>query len=238
MSTKTDQERYLESYPKYRVDINNPTNDGYGGSSVVNHYAWTDQDEKACITYGEDGKLKIHADKDIEICAGATKPAGGVDILVHAAKGDIKIHADENGNLSLIGNNISITASKSMDIKGGDKITMEANDIEFRGNTIRGNEIVGNMAPLPFMGGVFAGTKVGADKLTAAIDKFTSGGIPSELTSALESVDTGALTEQLGGVQDQLSEQLGGVQEQLSGQLGDVQEQFGSIAGKFSGFGV
>ena len=59
------------------------------------------------------------------------------------------------------------------------------------------------------------------------IDKFTSGGIPSELTSALESVDTEALTEQLGGVQDQLSEQLG-----------DVQEQFGSIAGKFSGFGV
>ena len=91
MSTKTDQERYLESYPKYRVDINNPTNDGYGGSSVVNHYAWTDQDEKACITYGEDGKLKLHADKDIEICAGALKPAGGVDILVHAAKGDIKM---------------------------------------------------------------------------------------------------------------------------------------------------
>lgn len=227
MSKKTDHERYLEAYPKYRVDVNNPANDGYGGSSVVTHYAWTDQDEKASITYGEDGKLKFHADKDIEICAGATKPGGGIDILVHAAKGDIKIHADENGNLSLIGNNIDITASKSMKINGGDKITMEANDIEFRGNTIRGNQIVGNMAPLPFMGSVFAGTKVGADKLNAAIDKFTSGGIPSELTSALESVDTGALTDQLGDVQ-----------EQLSGQLGDVQEQFGSIAGKFSGFGV
>ena len=226
MSTKTDQERYLEAYPKYRVDINNPTNDGYGGSSVVNHYAWTDQDEKACITYGEDGKLKLHADKDIEICAGALKPAGGVDILVHAAKGDIKIHADENGNLTLLGNNITIDASKSMKINGGDKITMEANDIEFRGNTIRGNQIVGNMAPLPFMGGVFSGTKVGADKLKAGIDKFTSGGIPSELTSALESVDTGAIQEQLSGAQ-----------EQLSGQLDNVQEQFGSIAENFSGFG-
>ena len=226
MSTKTDQERYLEAYPKYRVDVNNPTSDGYGGSSVVTHYAWTDQDEKASIAYGEDGKLKVHADKDIEICAGASKPAGGVDILVHAAKGDIKIHADENGNLTLLGNNITIDASKSMNIKGGDKITMEANDIEFRGNTIRGNEICGNMAPLPFMKGVFAGTKVGADKLSGAIDKFTSGGIPSELTSAIESVDTGAITEQLSGVS-----------EQLSGQLGDVQEQFGSIAENFSGFG-
>ena len=226
MSNKTDHERYCEAYPKYRVDINNPTSDGYGGSSVLTHYAWTDQDEKACIAYGEDGKLKIHADKDIEICAGALKPAGGVDILVHAAKGDIKIHADENGNLTLIGNNISITASKSMDIKGGDKITMEANDIEFRGNTIRGNEIVGNMAPLPFMGGVFAGTKVGADKLNAAIDKFTSGGIPEELTSALDNIDTDALTDQLGGVQ-----------EQLSGQLSNVQEQFEGIAENFSGFG-
>ena len=226
MSKKTDHERYLEAYPKYRVDINNPENDGYGGSSVVTHYAWTDQDEKASVSYGEDGKLRVHADKDIEICAGALKPAGGVDILVHAAKGDIKIHADENGNLTLIGNNISITASKSMDIKGGDKITMEANDIEFKGNTIRGNQIVGNMAPLPFMGGVFSGTKVGADKLKAGIDKFTSGGIPEELTSALESVDTAAITDQLGGVQ-----------EQLSGQLSNVQEQFGSIAENFSGFG-
>jgi len=226
MTQKTDHERYFDKYPHYQVDINNPTIDGYGGSSVLSHYAWTDQDEKACISYGEDGKLKVHADKDIEICAGALKPAGGVDILVHAAKGDIKIHADENGNLTLIGNNISITASKSMDIKGGDKITMEANDIEFRGNTIRGNEIVGNMAPLPFMGGVFAGTKVGADKLNAAIDKFTSGGIPEELTSALDNIDTDALTDQLGGVQ-----------EQLSGQLSNVQEQFEGIAENFSGFG-
>jgi len=226
MATKTDHERYCEAYPKYRVDINNPTSDGYGGSSVLTHYAWTDQDEKACIAYGEDGKLKIHADKDIEICAGALKPAGGVDILVHAAKGDIKIHADENGNITLLANNITIDASKSMTIKGGDKITMEANDIEFRGNTIRGNEICGNMAPNPFMKGVFSNTKVGADKLSGAIEKFTSGGIPDELTSALESVDTGAITEQLSGVS-----------EQLSGQLGDVQEQFGSIAENFSGFG-
>jgi len=227
MSTKTDQERYLEAYPKYRVDVNNPTSDGYGGSSVVTHYAWTDQDEKASIAYGEDGKLKVHADKDIEICAGASKPAGGVDILVHAAKGDIKIHADENGNITLLANNITIDASKSMNIKGGDKITMEANDIEFRGNTIRGNEICGNMAPNPFMKGVFSGTKVGGDKLSGAIEKFASGGIPTELTSAIESVDTGAITEQLSGVS-----------EQLSGQLGDVQEQFGSIAENFSGLGL
>ena len=220
MSTKTDQERYLEAYPKYRVDVNNPTSDGYGGSSVVTHYAWTDQDEKASIAYGEDGKLKVHADKDIEICAGASKPAGGVDILVHAAKGDIKIHADENGNLTLLGNNITIDASKSMNIKGGDKITMEANDIEFRGNTIRGNEICGNMAPLPFTKGVFAGTKVGADKLSGAIEKFAKGGIPDELTSALESVDTGAITDQLGSAQEKFN------------------SEFGSIADKFSGLGL
>ena len=217
MTKKTDHERYLESYPHYQVDINNPTVDGYGGSSVVTHYAWTDQDEKACIAYGEDGKLKLHADKDIEICAGASKPAGGVDILVHAAKGDIKIHADENGNLTLIGNNISITASKSMDIKGGDKITMEANDIEFRGNTIRGNEICGNMAPLPFLGGVFSGTKVGGDKLSGAIGKFASGGIPTELTSALDSVDTDALKGKISGAQEKLSGELGNIAENFSG---------------------
>ena len=226
MATKTDHERYCEAYPKYRVDINNPTSDGYGGSSVLTHYAWTDQDEKACIAYGEDGKLKIHADKDIEICAGALKPAGGVDILVHAAKGSIKIHADENGNLTLIGHNVDITARKSMTINGGDKITMEANDIEFRGNTIRGNEICGNMAPLPFMKGVFSGTKVRADKLSGAIEKFAAGGLAEQLEEGLSKIDT-----------DGLKDKLAGASEQLSGQLGDVQEQFGSIAENFSGLG-
>ena len=82
------------------------------------------------------------------------------------------------------------------------------------------------MAPNPFMKGVFSGTKVGADKLSGAIEKFASGGIPTELTSAIESVDTGAIQEQLSGAQ-----------EQLSGQLDNVQEQFGSIAENFSGFG-
>ena len=226
MATKTDHERYCEAYPKYRVDINNPTSDGYGGSSVLTHYAWTDQDEKACIAYGEDGKLKIHADKDIEICAGALKPAGGVDILVHAAKGSIKIHADENGNLTLIGHNVDITARKSMTINGGDKITMEANDIEFRGNTIRGNQICGNMAPLPFLGSVFANSKVGADQIKGAIEEFSSGGIAEQLEEGLSKIDT-----------DGLKDKLAGASEQLSGQLGDVQERFGSIAENFSGLG-
>ena len=107
-----------------------------------------------------------------------------------------------------------------MSIKGGDKITMEANDIEFRGNSIRGNQIVGNMAPNPFTKGVFAGTKVGADKLSGAIEKFAKGGIPDELTSALESVDTGAITDQLGSAQEKFN------------------SEFGSIADKFSGLGL
>ena len=173
MSKKTEHEHYIESYPKYRVDINNPAN-GYGGSNVFKQYAWTDQDEKACIAYDENGKLKFHADKDIEIIAGALKPAGGVDILIHSCKGNIEIHADENGELRLSGKNISIRADKSMLIDGGDKITMEANDIEFKGNTIRGNEIYGNMAPLRFLSGVYKGLKVGADAVLAAQGKVVS----------------------------------------------------------------
>ena len=70
MSKKTEHEHYVEQYAKYRLDINDPAN-GYGGSNVFKQYAWTDQDEKACIAYDENGKLKFHADKDIEIIAGA-----------------------------------------------------------------------------------------------------------------------------------------------------------------------
>ena len=173
MSKKTEHEHYIESYPKYRVDINNPAN-GYGGSDVVTHYAWTDDDAKASISYDENGKLKMLADKDIEIVAGSLKPAGGVDILIHSCKGNIEIHADENGEIRITGKNISIRADKSMLIDGGDKIAMEANDIEFKGNTIRGNEIYGNMAPLRFLSSVYKGLKVGADKIAAAQAKVRS----------------------------------------------------------------
>ena len=174
MSKKTEHEHYIESYPKYRVDINNPAN-GYGGSDVVTHYAWTDDDAKASISYDENGKLKMLADKDIEIVAGSLKPAGGVDILIHSCKGNIEIHADENGEIRITGKNISIRADKSMMIDGGDKITFEANDIEFKGNTLRGNEIYGNLAPFRFLSRVYKGLKVGADAVKAAQDKVGGG---------------------------------------------------------------
>ena len=167
MSNKTEHEHYVEQYPKYRLDINDPAN-GYGGSSVFKQYAWTDQDEKACIAYDENGKLRFHADKDIEIIAGGLKPAGGVDILIHSCKGNIEIHADENGEIRLTGKNITIRADKSILMDGGDKITFEANDIEFKGNTLRGNEIYGNLAPRRFLSGVYKGLKVGAEKIAAA----------------------------------------------------------------------
>ena len=173
MSKKTEHEHYTEAYPKYRVDINNPAN-GLGGSDVVTHYAWTDDDAKASISYDENGKLKMFADKDIEIVAGALKPAGGVDILIHRCKGNIEINADENGEIRITGKNISIRADKSMTIDGGDKITFEANDIEFKGNTLRGNEIFGNLAPRRFLSGVYKGLKVGAEAVAAAQEKIKS----------------------------------------------------------------
>ena len=59
-------------------------------------------------------------------------------------------------------------------IDGGDKITFEANDIEFRGNTLRGNEIYGNLAPFRFLSRVYKGLKVGADAVLAAQSKVRS----------------------------------------------------------------
>ena len=54
MSKKTEHEHYTEAYPKYRVDINNPKN-SLGGSDVVTHYAWTEEDDKFILSYSEDG---------------------------------------------------------------------------------------------------------------------------------------------------------------------------------------
>ena len=60
-------------------------------------------------------------------------------------------------------------------IDGGDKITFEANDIEFKGNTLRGNEIYGNLAPYRFLSRVYKGLKVGAEKIAAAQAKVGGG---------------------------------------------------------------
>ena len=56
MSKKTEHEHYVEQYAKYRLDVNDPAN-GYGGSNVFKQYAWTDQDEKAAISYDENIEL-------------------------------------------------------------------------------------------------------------------------------------------------------------------------------------
>ena len=50
----------------------------------------------------------------------------------------------------------------------------EANDFEFKGHTIRGNEIYGIMAPLRFLSSVYKGLKVGADAVLAAQGKVVS----------------------------------------------------------------
>ena len=147
MSKKTEHEHYTEAYPKYRVDINNPKN-SLGGSDVVTHYAWTEEDDKFILSYSEDGKVKIHADKDLEIVTGASKQGNGVDILIHSGAGDVVINADKNGEVKIFAKKVTVKADESMELKGGDKITMEANDIEFRGTSIRGNQIWGNMAPI------------------------------------------------------------------------------------------
>ena len=77
MSKKTEHEHYIEAYPKYRVDINNPAN-GLGGSDVVTHYAWTDDDAKAIVEFlhqdnqekalkcAEGGAISVEKGEDVE----------------------------------------------------------------------------------------------------------------------------------------------------------------------------
>ncbi len=172
MTTKTEHEHYTEAYPRYTVDINNPQ-PGDGGPDVVTHYAVTDDDSKASIGYDENGTLKVYAEKQIEIVAGGKKPKKGVDLIIHTEKGNIEIHADNNGDVHITAKNVLIKADEKMDIIAGKKITVDAHDIEFKGNCIRGNEWYGNMAPLPrrFLSKVFENTKVGADKIKAALSQ-------------------------------------------------------------------
>jgi len=221
-------QRDYESFgPHFRIETANPEY-GFGGGTIYSLVA-EKNNQTSYLGMTEDGQYNLFNDDCITITGGVTKQ-GGACVNVIGKGGDVTITAMNNGDVKIKGRNIIVDADDNLTLKSKKDVKITgSNSIFLDTPTLNTNALNGNLAPrdVTFGGLVFRGTRVGSGALDSA---FTGGALSSLSDKLAESapsikdkmkdiagnIDTGALTEQLGGVTEGLQGQLGGVTEQLS----------------------
>ena len=205
--------RDQESFgPHFRIDTNNPEY-GFGGGTI---YALIAEKNKQSSYLGmtEDGQYNLMNDDCITITGGVTKN-GGACVNIVGKNGDVTITAMRNGDVKIKGKSIIVDADDSLRLESKKNVVIKgSNSIFLDTPTLNTNAMTGNLAPrdVTFGGLVFRGSKVGKGVIDSAFTGGNLGSIASKLKAeapALKdiagNIDTGALSEQLGGVTEQLS---------------------------------
>ena len=206
----------FDEKPNFKFQTGNPTY-GYGGGTVFSQQM-EQNNQTGYWGMTEDGQMNLFNDDTITISGGNTKE-GGDCINIVGANGSVNITAMENGDIKIKGTNIIIDADQNINIMSKKNVTISGkSSIFFDTPNLATNAMTGNLAPrdVTFGGLVFRGTKVGGNAIS---DAFTGGKLDS-LTDQLKAqapdlkdkmkdiagnIDTGALSDQLSGVTDQLS---------------------------------
>ena len=126
----------------------------------------------------EDGQMNIFNDDCLTIVGGVTKE-GGTCINLVGKNGDVTITAENNGDISIKGSNITIEADNNLVVSSRKNLTLKGtNSIYLDTPNLNTNAMTGNLAPrsVTFGGLVFRGTKVGANAIS---DAFTGGALES-----------------------------------------------------------
>jgi len=206
----------FDEKPNFKFQTGNPTY-GYGGGTVFSQQM-EQNNQTGYWGMTEDGQMNLFNDDTITISGGNTKE-GGDCINIVGANGSVNITAMENGDIKIKGTNIIIDADQNINIMSKKNVTISGkSSIFFDTPNLATNAMTGNLAPrdVTFGGLVFRGTKVGGNAIS---DAFTGGKLDSladqlkEQAPALKdkmkdiagNIDTGALSDQLSGVTDQLS---------------------------------
>lgn len=206
----------FDEKPNFKFQTGNPTY-GYGGGTVFSQQM-EQNNQTGYWGMTEDGQMNLFNDDTITISGGNTKE-GGDCINIVGANGSVNITAMENGDIKIKGTNIIIDADQNINIMSKKNVTISGkSSIFFDTPNLATNAMTGNLAPrdVTFGGLVFRGTKVGGNAIS---DAFTGGKLDS-LTDQLKeqaptlkdkmkdisgNIDTGAISDQLSGVTDQLS---------------------------------
>ena len=221
------QGRQYESFGKLRIDTGNPEL-GNDGATTYALYAENDQGLTSSLIMSEGGQYNILNDECITIIGGIKKEGEGACINIIGKEGDVCITSEKSGKIKIKGNNIVIDSDKSLTIKTGDSMKLEANSIFFDCNNLATNALTGNLAPrdVTFGGLCFRGQKVGIDKIASS---FTGGGFDSLANQAQDIAKDAS---------KQLSDMAGKIDtEKLAAGAEQASTQLNNALANFKGFG-
>ena len=110
--------RSLKTFGPLRVEGGNPQQ-GEGGPEVSTLYGYTVSNEKFCLSFGQNGKLKQHSEGTIEIVAGSKdETEQGETIILVSETGNVTIKANKNGAVKISGKNVTIEADEELSLVG------------------------------------------------------------------------------------------------------------------------
>ena len=221
------QGRQYESFGRLRIDTGNPEL-GNDGATTYALYAENDQGLTSSLIMSEGGQYNMLNDECITIIGGIKKEGEGACINIIGKEGDVCITAEKSGKIKIKGNNIVIDSDKSLTIKTGDSMKLEANSIFFDCNNLATNALTGNLAPrdVTFGGLCFRGQKVGIDKIASS---FTGGGFDSLANQAQDIAKDAS---------KQLSDMAGKIDtEKLAAGAEQASTQLNNALANFKGFG-
>lgn len=231
--------------PGLYLETGNPKM-GDGGAQAFTMFSSTKKGQKFSLGMKETGLVSLNADVNLEIIAGEENDPGGQDILIHSRNGDIDIKVQKNGDVSIKGGNVRLTADDTIFLNGKvirldatDEISLQAPYIWSRGKR-------GNLVPKSFSKMITFGSFIGGGVLGSLAEKglnIASGLAP--LASGLNTLPIGALSGNLtnaisagglGGLPS-LSNLSGAVSGNLSNAFnasGGLSKLTGGLTGNFS----
>ena len=183
--------------PSLYLETGNPKM-GDGGAQAFTMFSCTKKGQKFSLGMKETGLVSLNADVNLEIIAGEENDPGGQDILIHSRNGDIDIKVQKNGDVSIKGGNVRLTADDTIFLNGKvirldatDEISLQAPYIWSRGKR-------GNLVPKSFSKMITFGSFIGGGVLGSLAEKglnIASGLAP--LASGLNTLPIGALSGNL-----------------------------------------
>ena len=250
MAEKNWERRTLLSHgANFRLDVTNPQVTP-GGGEVYAFFSVTDEGDKCAVGQDQAGKYKIHNDQTVEIVGGSNSAENGVDVIISGRGGDVVITADQNGNVSIRGKNITIQADEDIDMQAGRNVSIASGSgrILLKGNTLEKSGLKGNLldASQQWATMVFDNTGLPGGAFASLLSPF--GGIaeiaasiaasPSSFGGLVGDAIGGALSQATGGlvgpglVGDVISGNVGGLTDFAVGQAGSlVSSATGGIVG-------
>lgn len=145
---KWSDRNYSNQGPKVHIDYCNPQM-GSDGSSVYGLYTVSDFGYSTTWGVSEAGRYNVHADQQIEICAGAKNGSDSPSIIISTPGGNINITTMNNGDVLInASKNIIFQADNDVVIHANNNVSIQAeNKVQIDATIANCKALQGNLTP-------------------------------------------------------------------------------------------